>query len=275
MLRKVVDLERDKLREMPDIGHDLPIFARGRLTLEPGEPDFFGVPAKVTTLHFSPYVGCYEFDEIDLPLGGYAANTNFDIFYKNHVLSSEAWTNATTRNVAIARVQGYLSHATDDQKRFVGTIRTTGVIGNCAWSATQRFVSNYNNRIRVSLFCAETTSHAYNGADRLWNNSTANNQLEYVVCQPNGQGGIGAGFNAVMYPAADGDYGRVRLYRDGALYITPTITVINRNEQVIQPGPHHNIQFEPTGYHYWNAYEDSNAAGTTFDDLTMSIGLDC
>ena len=45
MLNKVVNLERDRTREMPDIGHDLPIFARGRLTLEPGEPDFFGVPA--------------------------------------------------------------------------------------------------------------------------------------------------------------------------------------------------------------------------------------
>jgi len=269
MLNKVVDLERDKLREMPDIGHDLPIFARGRLTLEPGEPDYFGVPAKVTTLHFSPYVGCYEFTEIDLPLGGYAADTNFDIFYKNHVLYSEAWTNDTTRNVAIARVQGYLSHATDDQKRFVGTIRTTDAVGTCAWSVSQRFVSNYYNRIPAGLWSSESTAHVYNGAFRLWNNSTANNLLEWVHCEPNGQM-LAPTISSNLVAGADGNFAQVRPYIDGVV-TAPVINMRNENVQKIKFGLSSTIDVLTTGYHIMSAYEEGNHAASTFDELRMGV----
>ena len=268
MLNKVVDLERDKLREMPDIGHDLPIFARGRLTLEPGEPDFFGVPAKVTILHFSPYVGCYEFTEIDLPLGGYAANTNFDIFYKNHVLYSEAWATSTIRNVAIARVQGYLSHAADDQKRFVGTIRTTGVIGNTEDSVTKRFVSNYYNRIWKPLELEETTSHTYNGAYRLWNNSDASNLLGWLVCQPNGAEQT-AHTSSLLKAGADGSYAGTALYVDGVIY--PLFCgARNFNDQYINDGDSKPI-YSATGYHYSNLYEISDHADSRFFSMRMSV----
>jgi len=270
MLRKVVDLERDKLREMPDIGHDLPIFARGRLTLEPGEPDYFGVPAKVTTLHFSPYVGCYEFTEIDLPLGGYAADTNFDIFYKNHILYSEAWATATIRNVAIARVQGYLSHATDDQKRFVGTIRTTDAIGNTADSVTQRFVSNYYNRIPKWMYAEENTSHTYNGAARLWNNSVVNNSMGLLVCQPNGisiQANLSANLIAIDNAA---NYARIALYMDGVAVTLPSLIALTRNGFESTTSKNNAI-YVPTGYHYFECYEVGNDNASTFDDLSMSL----
>ena len=272
MLNKVVDLERDKLREMPDIGHDLPIFARGRLTLEPGEPDYFGVPAKVTTLHFSPYVGCYEFDEIDMPLGGYAINTNFDIFYKNHVLYSEAWATSTIRNVAIARVQGYLSHAADDQKRFVGTIRTTGVVGNTEDSVTKRFVSNYYNRIWKPLEVEDATNHSYNGAFRLWNNAAASNLLEWVVCQPNGAEQT-AYIASLLRAGADASYASITLYVDGVRY-PMFCNVRNFNVEYLEAGNSRPI-YSATGYHYSNLYEYSDHANSTFVNMKMSVMVEC
>jgi hypothetical protein len=53
--------------------------------------------------------------------------------------------------------------------------------GQCTDSIAKRFVWNYYNRISRLLYCEELTSHTYNGAVRLWNNSSTNNSLEFIV----------------------------------------------------------------------------------------------
>ena len=174
--------------------------AQGRLTLETGDPTPSSDITAATTLHYTPFNGdlvslwnsaesrwdVHQFPELDLSLSGLAANTNFDIFADivdgEPALTGDsavAWANSgagtSVRASAISQRNGIWVETSSD-RRYLGTIRTTGVAGQCEDSQEKRFVFNAQNRIRRRMFKKYTGSHTYTSATlRYLANSSANN----------------------------------------------------------------------------------------------------
>lgn len=262
MLRQLESLQKYQLREMPDIGHDLPIFARGRLTLESGVPiSITDSAAAVQIVYFTPYnLGCYEFDEISIDLTAEADDTNYDIFYEDHFLYSEAWAGANVRNVALAKYQGYWSLSTDLRKRYLGTVRkgTAELLDRIVY----RYVWNNFNRVQRELYQQEKTNHAYNGAYRLWNNSTASNQLHFVVglIEDYMIGSV----EPLIRAGADASFAAVTAYLNGAQ--VRAFSVSNFNVQYIRAGMPY-ASLPALGQNLLNVYESGNHANSTFDSF--------
>lgn len=170
----------------------------GRLTLTSGTPVTTADVTAATVVYFTPYKGnratlydgtawnIYNFTELSISLGSDAANTNYDVFgyISAGALAIErlAWTNATTRATALTTQDGVLVKSGDATRRYLGTYRTTGTIGQTEDSFAKRFLWNYNNRAERALRIVEATnSWTYTTATlRQANNSTAN-QVAVVV----------------------------------------------------------------------------------------------
>ena len=268
MLNSILSLEKSAYREMPDIDHGLPIFARGRLTVTKGEPDALADVFNAPLVYFTPYIGCYGFPEISLDITTLAASTMHDFFYSiDHTLSAVAWAGANVRATALVRYQGYLRLSTDYTKIFLGS----GFIdaGQRIQDALAfRYLSNYYNGIAKSLYVTELTNHVYNGAARLWNNSIVNNQVNFVVCQPNGAV-VELGHMSEIRAGADASVALTRQYLDGAVIAAPAIEIRNFNNQYIQSGQYFPVS-TTTGFHYSNLYEQGNHAASTFNKMLMS-----
>ena len=165
---------------------------QGRLTLETGVPIPVTDQTAKTTIYFTPYMGdliaLYEssawvvraFVEASLELTDWVADKNYDIFgyWSGGVLTLESvvWTNDTTRATALATQNGIYVKTGSTEKRYLGTIRTTGTTGQCEDSVLKRYVWNYFNRIDKTVRVVEATdTWTYNSATwRSANNSTAN-----------------------------------------------------------------------------------------------------
>lgn len=150
--------------------------SQGRLTLTTGNPT--GNATASTSLFYTPYNGdlvslynvgasrweAFAFTERTLPLAGLAANTNYDIFLWNNAgtltLEAVAWTNSTTRAQPIAMLNGAWVKAADS-RRYLGTIRTIGTIGQCTDDASRRLVFNSANRIPRPLLASFSGSWTY------------------------------------------------------------------------------------------------------------------
>ncbi|MGA1024030.1 MAG: hypothetical protein ACO3S8_04995 [Aquiluna sp.] len=167
--------------------------AQGRLTLETGVPVSTTDQTAKTVLYYTPYSGDYvalydtvntrwdlfQFTERSLSLSGLAANTNYDIFIYNNsgtlTLQAVAWATSgagtSTRASAITQLEGVWVKDSD-KRRYLGTIRTTSVAGECEDSALKRYVWNVYNREFRLLDVADATSHTYTSTTlRQWNNS--------------------------------------------------------------------------------------------------------
>lgn len=166
--------------------------AEGRLTLSSNNPVPSGDITNAATLYYTPAVGnkialyattaarwqLFTFSELSLALTGLTSGTNYDVFvFDNNgtlTLSTTAWTNDTTR-VALSRQNGVLVSSTAANRRYVGTIRTSG-IGVCEDSTSQRFVWNNDNKVPRQMVMFDSTLHTYSNTIntyRPWRNSTA------------------------------------------------------------------------------------------------------
>lgn len=166
-------------------------FADGRLTLSLGEPVTSNDITLATSLYYSPCKGnrvalfdganwsLYAFDELSLDLSAFDADTNFDIFiYDNNgvlTLEETAWTDATTRSINLIRQDGVLVKSGETTRRYLGTIRTTGTLGECEDSETKRFVWNLNNRVKRELYLTGwAVNHSYQSDSvRSYNNDSS------------------------------------------------------------------------------------------------------
>lgn len=145
--------------------------------------------------------------QVSLVLSGLVASNNYDVFaYWNGTSValelSLAWTNATTRNEAIARVDGVWVKNSDPTRRYVGTIRATAA-NQTQDTQSQRFIWNVDNQVRRHLYVQDVTaSWVYNGAAWRQVRATAANRVEAVFGLPvtvdgsaymmwNGAGGTG------------------------------------------------------------------------------------
>ena len=177
--------------------------AQGRLTLATGNSTPSTDLTAQTTLYYTPHIGDYislwnstvsrweafQFTQRSLSLTGLAANTNFDIFlYSNAgtlTLEAVAWSSssagASTRASALALRNGVWVKSSDN-RRYLGTIRTTSTIGQCEDSLARRFVWNVRNQVARDVQKFESTSTwSYTTTTwRQYNNSAAN-RVEIVL----------------------------------------------------------------------------------------------
>ncbi|MBP0021020.1 MAG: hypothetical protein J7647_26135 [Cyanobacteria bacterium SBLK] len=159
--------------------------AQGRLTLASGKPVPSNDIIAASTLYYTPYNGdliaiyntaqsrweVKSFVERSLDISGLLADTNYDIFlYTNAgalTLEAVAWANSgagtSARAKSISRLNG-IYVKTSDNRRYLGTIRTTSTLGECEFSSQKRFVWNAKNRYRFRLLNNfPFNSHTYSG----------------------------------------------------------------------------------------------------------------
>lgn len=177
----------------------LKIAIAGRLTLTSNTPVTTSDVTAATTLYYTPFNGSrialyngyywryHTLTELSIAIPS-TTNTNYDVYcYADSAgtlaLELVAWTNDTTRATALTTQDNILVKTGDATRRYLGTIRTTGVSGQCEDSVSKRFVWNYYHRLRRKLRRVDSTAswtYAGAGAFRSMNNSTSN-RVE-VVC---------------------------------------------------------------------------------------------
>lgn len=177
--------------------------AQGRLTLATGNSAPSTDLTAQTTLYYTPHIGDYislwngtvsrweafQFTQRSLSLAGLAANTNFDIFIFSNAgtltLEAVAWSNSgagtSTRASALALRNGVWVKSSDN-RRYLGTIRTTSTTGQCEDSLARRFVWNVRNQVTRDIQKFESTGNwSYTTTTwRQYNNSAAN-RIEIVL----------------------------------------------------------------------------------------------
>jgi hypothetical protein len=143
-----------------------------------------------TTLYCHPYGG----NEVELYTGSawetlvmssvlsiavpVTTNTNYDVFIYNNsgtlTLELTAWANDLGRASTLVWQNGIRLKNGALTRRYVGTIRTDGMGGQCEDSAKRRFVFNaYNKTFRTLRYAVYLDGHTYVGGWRPWNNNTA------------------------------------------------------------------------------------------------------
>ncbi len=170
----------------------------GRLTLTSGTAVTITDVTAATNVYFIPYKGnhiaiydgsawvLFSFSELTLSLSGLTASKPHDVFiYSNAgVLTLEAveWTSDIARATALVRQDGVYCKSGTLTKRYLGTFRTTGTIGQTEDSFTKRFLWNYYNRVPRILQVREATdSWTYATASfAALNTPSTANRIEFV-----------------------------------------------------------------------------------------------
>lgn len=251
--------------------------AQGRLTLETGVPVSTADQSAKATLYYTPFRGdkialydgssawaLFTFTELSLSLAGLTASKPYDIFCYNNsgtpTLEALVWTNATTRATALTTQNGVLVKSGATTRRYLGTIYINSSGGQTDDKVTKRNVWNYYNRALRMVYVQNFSSHQYNGALRLWNNSETNNRIEYV----NGvaEDARVFGLRASQASAASGNVMNSHLFQDGST-ISMAVAVGHNSANAIIGGI--SVTTMPAvGMHYLNVYQDAVAAGSWF-----------
>lgn len=170
---------------------------QARLTLTTGVAVTTSNVTAATTIYLTPYggnrVALYDganwlirpLTEISIAV---PANTSqlYDIFVYDNAgtptLELLAWTNDTTRATALTTQDGVLVKTGALTRRYVGSVRTTGVANQTEDSLTKRYLWNYYNRVRRPLVVEDTTNTwNYSTAAYQQANASAANQVDVVV----------------------------------------------------------------------------------------------
>lgn len=248
-----------------------------RITLTSGTPVTTSDVTGATTFYVAPYKGnrialyngsawiisTFTNTSISVPA---STNTNYDVFaYDNAgtaTFETVAWTNDTTRATALTTQDGVWVKTGATTRKYIGTIRTTGVSGQCEDSTSKRFVWNYYNRVCRFLTCKDTTDNwTYTTATwRAANNSTAVGTARVEVV-------IGVSEDAVqaVNEALAFNVGANAACGIGIDSTTTNSAQINAGylNNVLTPLSAHYSGFPAAGYHYISRLEISQAANTT------------
>jgi hypothetical protein len=260
----------------------------GRLTLESGVP-VSNAEIASSRVYFTPYKGNviylhdatnwkrYTFSEIYLDVDTFTADKNYDIWARDVAgvvtLAATVWTNDSTRATELTTHDGVLVKSGSVTYRYLGTIRVDYMSGGGGEGIrtyskiTKRYVWNYYNRVTRRMMVAEVTSHTYNGAARVWNNSETDNRLDFV---------IGVAEDVLMAinltnakAGADGSYAATRLYLDTYQFGN---SYRNYNAQQIAASVVNNSS-PAAGYHYLRLFELGNHADSTFVEMRIDAQL--
>lgn len=93
-----------------------------------------------------------------------------------------AWSSGTARATALTTQDGILVKNGDTTRRYMGSIRTTGVSGQCADSASNRFLWNLYNQVDRFLVVTDDTNQ-WNYTTAAWRqaNGAAANQVNFII----------------------------------------------------------------------------------------------
>jgi len=177
--------------------------AGGRLGLYSGNPLAEGTAAE--TLYYIPcrsdrislYDGTtwtsYSFSQLELAIPS-TTNTLYDIFIYNNAgtltLKAVAWTSSgagsSTRapSVDTTKINGVTVNSAATGERYLGTIKTTSVSGQCADNLTNRFVNNYYNRIERNLLKNPSGTWSYSTNTTRIIKGDATQIIEWVSISP-------------------------------------------------------------------------------------------
>lgn len=161
-----VDVPAEQLLEAAGYYGDLP----GRLSLESGVPvsitdqaaksNLYFVPTKKGSrvkLYYQDRWQWFEFTaQVTLALSGMTGGKNYDVYlyWSGSALTLElgaAWTNDSTRATARDTQDGYYVKGSDPTRLYLGYIRASAAT-TTEDTVTQRFVSNFFNRVARRLF---------------------------------------------------------------------------------------------------------------------------
>lgn len=169
----------------------------GRLTLTTATAVTTADVTAAGTLFFTPYkgdlIGLYDgtkwnisrFAEVSIAVPA-ALSQMYDVFgYDNagtFTLELLAWTNDTTRATALVLQNGVLVKTGATTRRYLGSMRSTGVANQTEDSLVKRYVWNNYNRIRRPMSRNEgAASWTYSTAAFRQANANAANQLDLVI----------------------------------------------------------------------------------------------
>lgn len=267
---------------VPALNRVDPSICYGRLTLTSGTAVTTSDVTAATTVYFTPYKGnrialysatygwdTFEFSELSIALATDAASLGYDVFaYDNAgtvAIERLAWTSLTARATNLTTQNGVLVKSGDPTRRYLGSYRTTGTIGQTEDSAAKRYVWNAQHRVRRVLRRLESTgSWTYTTATwRQANNSTSNQvdvfigwaeSLVQLALQASASNtntsvnfGVSIGVDSVTSPSTQ------------ATRTTATTAIANGPESAGAAITH----APAIGHHYYAWLERSIAAGTT------------
>lgn len=189
-----------RILELSNSRTDSPQACQGRLTLTTATPITTGDVTAATTVYFTPASGnkislysgsrwqLLAFTQVSVAVPS-TTTTPFDVFAYNNsgtlTLETTDWTNDTTRATALTTQNGVSVKSGSTTRRYLGTLRTTGVSGQTEDSVQKRFLWNECNRVpRKLLAQSSTDSWTYTSASwRSANNTTTTGvtRVEFLV----------------------------------------------------------------------------------------------
>ena len=174
----------------------LPALTQARLTLVTAVPVTVSDATAATTLYYTPYQGnlislydgtrwnLFNLTEISIAIPA-TTSQMYDVFVYDNAgtptLELVAWTNDTTRATTVAYLQGVIVKTGDNTRKYIGSIRTTTVSGQCEDSQSKRYCYNNYNRVRRPMRVTETTDNwTYSTGAYRQANANAANQLDFI-----------------------------------------------------------------------------------------------
>ena len=168
-----------------------------RLTLTTLTPVTTGDVTGATTIYMTPYkgnkIGLYNgtswdlitTSEISLAIGTLTADIGYDVFCYNNAgtatLEFTAWTSATARATALVMQDGILCKTGALTRRYIGSFYTTTTTTTTD-SVEKRYLFNYYNRARKSLYKSDSTA-TWNYTTATWRQAraAATNQVDLFI----------------------------------------------------------------------------------------------
>lgn len=251
-----------------------------RLTLTSGMPIPISDVTGATAVYATPYSGrnitlyngsmwlLFSSTEFSVSLGTVINGRPYDVFcYANNespTLELLAWTDNTTRAVALSYLNGIPIKSTDNTRRYLGTIYTTSTT-TTEDSLAKRYLWNYNNRVGRIMYVTEATSSwSYTTATFRQANANTANQLNFVIGVQGDP--VPVEVKARTINSANG------IARIAGIGLDDTTATINQAGARGRAGNAANyetlhiasyIEAVGIGYHYYAWLEWSTASGTT------------
>lgn len=255
-----------------------PQSCQGRLTLTPAV-SVTTTDVTAGTLLFTPCLGNsvdlyapgfgwvpYTFEELSLSFAGVAADLNHDVFvhYDGTDLALEkvAWSNNTTRAVAVILQNGRYVKSGEIHKLYLGSVRTAST-GNLADTLLKRFVWNYYNRFPRPMRLKDTTASwtKVNDAAYTQMRATAANMLEFLVGISEQPVSVKQSVHTLVPPTYPG-YISIGLDAVNAVAADAVIAVIGSDGNYRSTLISSYLGYPGIGYHYLAPIEAGNAAAT-------------
>jgi hypothetical protein len=236
----------------------------GRLSLSNGNAIPTTDVAAATSVYWVNYKGnvvslytagawkFYATSGVNVSMSGWTASRPYDIFMYDSggspAIEGLVWTSDTARATALTTQDGVLVKSGATDRRYLGTIRTTGTTGQSEDSEARRLCWNYYNRVPRRLLKADATSHSYTtGTYRQWNNG-AGNQVDMVIGYQ--EDALEMSARGMNTGAA---LGRIGLKMDATASVDFEFYTLSASSHVLGINGHYALP--AVGYHYIAAIE--------------------